>query len=125
MKLIVTRTDNTITCSYRDNIDYSTEAGDMLTTLLDDVVHATGVTYNELFTHTRRRRIALARHLFCFVARRHLSGFSLPEIAAVFGINHATVVHACHNIENMLQLNDYVSLMVQLQYLEVLGIDGH
>jgi len=125
MRFIVTRTDKDIRCTYPDVIDYTSEAGDLLTTLLEDVVKATGVTYTEIFGTTRRRRTTTARHLFCFIARKHLGMFSLQEIADVFGINHATVVHACHNIENMLQLNDYVSLMVQLQYLEVLGIDGH
>jgi hypothetical protein len=122
MRFIVTRTDKNIRCSYPDAIDYSAEAGDLLTTLLEDVVQATGLSHDLLFTHTRRRSIALGRHLFCFIARRHLGMFSLQEIAAVFGINHATVVHAVHNIENMLQLNDYVSLMVQLQYLQILGL---
>ncbi len=122
MRFIVTRTDKDIRCSYPDAIDYSAEAGYLLTTLLEDVVQATGITYTEIFGTTRRRRTTTARHLFCFIARRHLGMFSLEEIAAVFGINHATVVHACHNIEALLQMRDSLSRKLQDEYLEVLGM---
>jgi len=122
MRFIVTRTDKDIRCTYPDVIDYTSEAGDLLTTLLEDVVQATGITYTEIFGTTRRRRTTTARHLFCFIARKHLGMFSLQEIADVFGINHATVVHACHNIEALLQMRDSLSRKLQDEYLEILGM---
>ncbi len=122
MRFIVTRTDKDIRCTYPDVIDYTSEAGDLLTTLLEDVVKATGITYTEIFGTTRRRRTTTARHLFCFIARKHLGMFSLQEIGDVFNIKHCSVVHACHNIEALLQMRDSLSRKLQDEYLEILGM---
>ncbi len=121
--MLVARMDNQITCHYPENGRDNYQLGEILTSLLAEVVQVTGVSHDELFTPTRLRRIAIARHLFCFIARKNIQLFSLREISDVFGIDHSTVSHACRNIENMLQLTDYVSQMVQLQYLEILGFD--
>lgn len=121
MMMNITRNNNEITCSNPETYSDNVQSGKMLTSLLEEVVTATGVSYAEIFSTERKRKNSMARHLFCFIARRHLRCFTLTEIAAVFNISHCTVIFAIRNIENMLQLPDYVSQMVQVQYLEILG----
>ena len=116
--------DTNITCTYPETLQDIVQLGELLTSLLQDVVTATGVSYNDIFKQTRKRNIAIARHLFCFVARRHLSIFTLHEIAAVFNISHCTVIHACRNIENVLQLRDVSSRQLQDQYLKILQFEN-
>jgi len=120
--MIVSRVSNEITCSFPETYNNNEQLGNILTSLLEDVVNATGVSYNEIFTLNRKRRNVMARNLFCFVAMKHLRMFTLVQIGDVFNINHSTVVHACHQIENALQLRDRESRKLQDQYLEILNL---
>jgi len=120
--MIVARVMNQITCSYPETYRDSTQLGEILTSLLNDIVKATGVSWDEIFVLNRKRRIVMARNLFFFIARRHLRIFTLQQIADVFTMDHSTVIHACHQIENALQLRDGESRMVQDRYLEILNL---
>ena len=120
MKMHAERTGTEIVCSF-----YKLElpdAGQLLTSLMDAVVMATGISYNEMFTRTRKRRIAVARQLFMFVGWRNMQCFSLNELGGLFGLDHSTVIYGCRNIENLLQMRDNESRKLQEQYLEILGV---
>jgi chromosomal replication initiation ATPase DnaA len=120
--MIVSRINTEIICSYPETYNDNDQLGEILTSLLDDVVKATGVSWNEICTLNRKRRNVMARNLFCFVARKHLRMFTLQEIGDVFALRYCTVIHACHQIENALQLRDGESRKLQDQYLEILGV---
>jgi hypothetical protein len=120
--MIVSRINTEIICSYPETYNDNNQLGEILTSLLDDVVKATGVSWDEICTLNRKRRNVMARNLFCFVARKHLRMFTLQEIGDVFGLKYCTVVHSCHQTENTLQLRDMESRKLQEQYLQILGV---
>jgi chromosomal replication initiator protein len=61
----------------------------------DATAQAFDLTRDDLLSHNRRARLALARQIAMYLAREHTSE-TLPAIAARFGgRNHTTVLHAC------------------------------
>jgi chromosomal replication initiation ATPase DnaA len=121
--MIVSRVDNKITCSYPQAYCNNEELAEILSSLLFEVSWATAISYDELFSTSRTRDITQARYLYCFIARKNMGMFTLQQIADVFNIDHSTVVHACHNIENALQLRDSESRRLQDRYLKILGFE--
>ena len=70
-----------------------------------------GVTREELLSNARTRRIAWARQVAMYLARRH-TGATLPAIGERFGgRNHTTVIHACKSAGARLE-NDHVAQAV-------------
>lgn len=59
---------------------------------------ATGVSHECLFQRRRDRKIARARQLAWWLARR-FTGLSFPQIGAFSGRDHSTVQHGCAKFE--------------------------
>jgi chromosomal replication initiator protein len=56
-----------------------------------------------LYSKSRKREIALARHIAMYLSRKHTQ-YSLNSIGQSIGDrNHATVMHACNLIENLMK----------------------
>ena len=66
------------------------------------VAGVSGETFNTILSGTRRRPLPICRYI---VARElYKRGYSLPRAGAELGIDHATVLHACKQIEQRLSI---------------------
>ena len=64
-----------------------------------------GITPASIRSSKKDRTVALARHFSMYLARKHTK-MSASEIGRVMGNkNHATVLLACRNIENLIERN--------------------
>ncbi|MDE7407329.1 MAG: chromosomal replication initiator protein DnaA, partial [Muribaculaceae bacterium] len=61
------------------------------------------ISVDQLFTKSRKREISDARQLIMYLAKKH-SGMPLTTIGAKLSRTHATVLHACKNIESRLSI---------------------
>jgi len=76
-----------------------------LTDITSSVAGFFGTTQAELHSAKKDRTIALARHFGMYLARKHTK-MSSPEVGRCMGNkNHATVLMACKNIEDLLKRN--------------------
>ena len=57
----------------------------------------------QLFTKTRKREISDARQMVMYLAKRHVK-MPVPAIGTRLSRTHATVLHACRNIEERLSM---------------------
>ena len=62
-----------------------------------------GIEVDALFTKTRKREISDARQMVMYMSKK-LAKMSLASIGARLSRTHATVIHACRNIEERLPL---------------------
>jgi chromosomal replication initiator protein len=69
-----------------------------LQAIMKRVAAAFAVTEKELLAPSRLRTVLVARQVAIYLARG-LTGLSLPRIAAAFGRDHTTVLHACRKVE--------------------------
>lgn len=58
-----------------------------------------GVTFEEIFSQSRRKRIAHARFEVWHLMRK--SGFSLTEIGEVFDRDHTSILHGLRRVEEL------------------------
>ncbi len=71
--------------------------------IADQVSSFYNISVDQLFTKSRKREISDARQLIMYLAKKH-SGMPLTTIGAKLSRTHATVLHACKNIESRLSL---------------------
>ena len=75
---------------------------------LEDIIEIVCMQYNVktnlLEAKTRKKEIAFARQMVMFLARKH-TNLSLQVIADRFNRIHATVIHACTSIQNIIDTN--------------------
>lgn len=69
-----------------------------LQAIMKRVATAFGVSEKELLGPSRLRTVLIPRQVAMYLARE-LTGLSLPRIAAAFGRDHTTVLHACRKVE--------------------------
>lgn len=68
-------------------------------------------------TRGRIREIVTNRQLYCYYARKE--GYGLHVIGHRIGYDHATVLHACRNIENLVKSKDKL-LLLEVEKMEEL-----
>ena len=68
----------------------------------DAVAAAAGLTREQLLSGSRTKRVSHARQLAMYLARE-LTGQSLARIAAGFGRDHSTVIHALRAVESRIE----------------------
>lgn len=56
-----------------------------------EVANSKGLTFEEMMADTRQRDVAWPRQEFMLAA--HREGYSMPEIGALIGRDHTTVLH--------------------------------
>ena len=84
--------------------------------LLSIILVICGVTSEAFYSDKRGRRLVIARHLFCYIARVKL-GYKLVQIAQFIQRDHTTVMHAIKTVTNLLDIND---AEVQSLYIAVI-----
>lgn len=76
------------------------------TVTLDDIIAAStshwGVTPDEVFSKSRKANIVMVRQAIMYLAQKHTKLTASRIGLLVGGRNHATVLHAIHQIENLL-----------------------
>lgn len=77
-----------------------------LSNVLEAVVEVTGIYPDAILGLRRNKEIAMARHLFCYVARLHTnaSQFAIGEFLG--GRHHSTVIHSLKSANDMID-TDY------------------
>ena len=73
--------------------------------------------------HWRKREFVIARQ---FVMRELISNhdYTLERCGSVFNKNHATVIHACRNINDLLSVKDKVIVDKYEQFKEILKYEN-
>ena len=76
-----------------------------LSNVMEAVVEVTGVPPYQVIGKSRMKEIAMARHLFCYLARLHTnaSQFAIGEFLG--GRHHSTVIHSIGTSNDMLDTN--------------------
>ncbi len=80
--------------------------------IINLVSRETGVPVTDLLSRSRQARIVRARHLSMWLSR-WTTTVSLQKIALLHGCtNHANVIHACNQIDNLCDTNKTYSQFV-------------
>ena len=76
-----------------------------LSNVLESVVEVSGIYPDAILGLRRNKEIAMARHLFCYLARLHTN--SSQEAIGKFlgGRHHSTVIHSIRTANDMLDTN--------------------
>jgi chromosomal replication initiator protein len=70
---------------------------------------------DKIMSQSRKREIVMARQAIMYVARNRTKN-KLEYIAQYFGKNHATVIHACKQVENLIEFDDEYNRKVTALY---------
>jgi chromosomal replication initiator protein len=66
-----------------------------------------GLKVEDLRTKSKRMQVVLPRQMAMYLIREtHSNYIPLMDIAAFFGRDHSTVIHACSFIDDMIRLKD-------------------
>lgn len=79
--------------------------------IVELVCALTGVTREGLVSVGRTRVVAQARQIAMYLCRKYTK-VSLAGIGAAFGKNHATVLHACKAVSNMIETDKSMAQLV-------------
>jgi chromosomal replication initiation ATPase DnaA len=74
-------------------------------TLLQLVSEVTGIETNKICGRSRQRDIVTARHIYFYFGRFYF-GLKLIEMSKLIGCHHASVIHACLKVQDMLTIDD-------------------
>lgn len=80
--------------------------------LIADVAHMSGITLEEFTSTSRRSDIVRARQVAWYLLYHHY-GWSYPVIARKAGKNHATILHGCNHIMDLMVMHSDVKMMVE------------
>lgn len=69
--------------------------------IITDIAAEFGVDVMALLSTSRKRLVVDAREVTCYVLHR-LSGWSSTMTGITLGLNHATVLHSCKNVQTWL-----------------------
>ncbi|MBN9516918.1 hypothetical protein J0H58_00135 [bacterium] len=86
--------------------------------IISKVAAVFGVTAKELTGPSRLRRVLVPRQVAMFLARE-ACGLSFPRLAAAFGRDHTTVLHAVRKIEAELTTDERLAAVVKRLRAEV------
>jgi chromosomal replication initiator protein len=86
--------------------------------IIGKVAAAFGVTAKELMGPSRLRRVLVPRQVAMFLARE-ACGLSFPRLAAAFGRDHTTVLHAVRKVEAGLASDERLAAVVRRLRAEV------
>lgn len=68
--------------------------------------------YNEINIQTRKREVVIARQMVMYLAYKHYSKYKLgseTSIAKIFNKDHATLIHACKVIPDLIETNKEIA----------------
>ena len=70
--------------------------------IIDCVADYYGLSSALLSGNSRKKEIALARHVAVYLTRE-MTGLSLPRIGDAFGRDHSTIINSCEKVGKMLE----------------------
>jgi len=73
----------------------------------------TGVSFEQIQSRNRTKKIVEARHLFHYFVRRK-TPYSLKDIGAISKRDHASVIHSVNTIYNWLETDEEIKINTQL-----------
>lgn len=71
---------------------------DLINLIITDIASGFNINKWAMFTSSRKRNVTDARFVCCYFLHRKLKRSS-NETGRFFGISHATVLHACKNVD--------------------------
>ena len=86
--------------------------------IIETVLEYYSLTEDELYEKTRRKYIVNARYQIIYFISKTLKLYSLNDMGAVFGLSHATVLHALKTVNNAIEV--YPSYRQQIKEIGVL-----
>ncbi|MBQ0080805.1 MAG: chromosomal replication initiator protein DnaA [Alistipes sp.] len=81
--------------------------------IIDIVCEHMNVTVEQLKSEDRRREIAIARQLAMYLAKGHTKAPLVSIGAAIGNRNHATVLHSCKTIQNLMDTDSIFKAQVE------------
>ncbi len=81
--------------------------------ILEEVCSATGIDLPRLNSSERTREVAQARQMAMYLAKKHTNQPLTSIGAAIGGRNHATVLHSCKAVTNLLETDKNFRLQVE------------
>lgn len=72
--------------------------------IIQDVCRAYGITEEELKSRTRRRHVAEARHMVCYLLASECR-CALTHIGAILNRSHATVIHSLTALSGLMEFD--------------------
>ena len=76
--------------------------------IMDEVARQFGITRTDILSDRRSRDVAIPRQLAIYLTRE-MTGASTTKIGADFGRDHATIMHACKKMLEMIEKDDAFS----------------
>lgn len=70
--------------------------------IIDSVAEYYGLSADVLRGDSRKKEIAMARHVAVYLTRE-MTGLSLPRIGDAFGRDHSTIINSCDKVTKMLE----------------------
>jgi len=93
------------------------ERNPVISSIVNAVVKSTGIEFSKIQSHTRKRQILYARHLFCYFARKRTK-LSLQEVGDIVNRKHETVIHAVKTVENLLSYDKkFIKIVSEIEQL--------
>ena len=78
-----------------------------LENVMEAISSVTGVESEEIFGKNRKRQVAAARHMFCYMARKYTNA-TLGQAGKFLGRDHTTAINSVKVCNDMLDINDDV-----------------
>lgn len=94
---------------------------DMAAIILDATLHVTGASLEKMKSSVKIKKIALARALFFYLARRHTT-LSYPLLGSMMKKNHATVILAERRITEQRESDPAIDRIVRKIELQMQNI---
>ena len=74
--------------------------------ILRAVAQSLSVPTDEILGNSRLAHILDARHIACYLMRRHIPDATFEFIADKMNMNHASVIYACEKVRSFLEMQD-------------------
>ena len=75
--------------------------------ILESVAEHYDLDVEELFNKRRHQGVVLARHMSMFLMKKY-TRMTLTAIAKIYKRDHTTIIHACRQIDNLLETDPTV-----------------
>ena len=79
--------------------------------IMDEVAKNFHITRSDILSERRSRDVAVPRQLAIFLTRE-MTGFSTTKIGTDFGRDHATIMHACKKMQEMVEKDESLAARV-------------
>lgn len=92
-------------------------AQDRMNNIIELVCEKTGLTRRELMAKDRSRRVVEARQICMYMIRKY-TNMTLTAIGRAFNRDHTTIIHACEQINYLLEVDK--NTVEKVHYLDII-----